>query len=261
MLAAPPPDRRRALVTATKDLQAAERCLADREAIASRRADQLAAAGPLAGLTRRSREQRRLLQDKLASDAGRAAAAKDSCNELARRTSHLRREQDVLHRFEAAEGWRRTTSHASGPGLTTTGPKSSPPVCKRTTLSPTGSTSSATLAPPRPRPGPTTGKGHGHTRRELDGGRGCTSRRFLVQQRPVHTGLGSSYQAPMALTLRRVRTSGGTHHRRGAPSMEDHNGRGAVGRRTSFGSQCFESRWNFVWEKTFGTGNGTEAKP
>ena len=43
-----------------------------------------------------------------------------------------------------------TTSHASGASWTTTGPRSSPPACKQTTLSPTGSTSSATLAPPRP---------------------------------------------------------------------------------------------------------------
>ena len=107
VLAARPPDRREALVAATKDLQAAESCLADREATASRTADQLAAIGALAGLTRRGREQRRWLQDKLASDAGRAAAAKDNCDELARRTSRLRREQDVFDRFEAAEGWRR----------------------------------------------------------------------------------------------------------------------------------------------------------
>ena len=63
--------------------------------------------GALAGLTRRGKEQRRLLQDKLASDAGRAAAAKDNCKGLARRTSQLRRDQDTFDRFEAANGWRR----------------------------------------------------------------------------------------------------------------------------------------------------------
>ena len=107
VLAARPPDSREALVAAAKDLRAAESCLADRETCASHTADQLAAMGALAGLTRRGREQRRLLQDKLASDAGSAAAAKDNCNELARRTSRLRREQDTFDRFEAAEGWRR----------------------------------------------------------------------------------------------------------------------------------------------------------
>ena len=106
VLAARPADRRQALVAATKDLQAAENCLADTEACASHTAGQLAAMGALAGLTRRGREQRRLLQDKLASAAGRAAAAKDNCNELARHTSRLRREQDIFDRFEAAEGWR-----------------------------------------------------------------------------------------------------------------------------------------------------------
>ena len=107
VLAARSPDRREALVAAAKDLQAAESCLADREACASHTADQLAAMGALAGLTRRGREQRRLLQDKLAFDAGGAAAAKDNCKGLARRTSQLRREQDTLDRFEAANGWRR----------------------------------------------------------------------------------------------------------------------------------------------------------
>ena len=150
VLAARPPDRRQVIVAATKDLQAAESRLADREATASHTAGQLAAVGALAGLTRRGREQRRWLQNKLASEAERAAVAKDSCNELASRTSHLRREQDVLHRFEAAEGWRREDISRLRAGLTTTGPKSSPPACKQTTLSHTGSTNSATLAPPRP---------------------------------------------------------------------------------------------------------------
>ena len=150
VLATRPADRREALVTATKDLQAAENCLADREATTSHTAGQLAAVGALAGLTRRGREQRRWLQDKLASEAERAAVAKDNCNELARRTSHLRREQDVLDRFEAAEGWRREDISRLRAGLTTTGPRWSPPACKQTTLSPTGSTGSATLAPPRP---------------------------------------------------------------------------------------------------------------
>ncbi len=97
----------RALVAAAKDLQAGESRLADKEGFASRTADQLAAVGALAGLTRRGREQRRWLQDRLASDAGCAAAAKDNCDGLANRTSRLRREQDALDRFEVANGWRR----------------------------------------------------------------------------------------------------------------------------------------------------------
>ena len=107
VLAARPPDRRAALGAATKDLHAAEGRLANMNSVASDTADRLAAVGALAGLTRRGREQRRWVQDKLASDAGRAAAAKDNCDELARRTSGLRREQDTFVRFEAAEGWRR----------------------------------------------------------------------------------------------------------------------------------------------------------
>jgi hypothetical protein len=92
---------------ATRDLQAAESWLANIDAVASHTARQLAAVGALAGLTRRGREQRRLLQDRLASDAGRATAAKDNCTQLACRASHLRREQDLFDRFESAEGWRR----------------------------------------------------------------------------------------------------------------------------------------------------------
>ena len=107
VLAAQPPDRREALVAAAKDLQVAESGLAGAEATASGTAEQLAAVGSLAGLTRRGREQRRWLQDKLASAAGRAASAQENCDELVRRTSRLRREQDVFDRFEAAEGWRR----------------------------------------------------------------------------------------------------------------------------------------------------------
>ncbi len=107
MLTARPSDRREALVAATKDLQAAESWLADMDAVASHTAGQLAAVGALAGLTRRGREQRRLLQDRLASDVERAAAAKDNFKGLAGRTSRFRGEQDVFDRFEAAEGWRR----------------------------------------------------------------------------------------------------------------------------------------------------------
>ena len=45
VLAARPPDRREALAAATKELQAAESCLADMEATASHTAEQLAAVG------------------------------------------------------------------------------------------------------------------------------------------------------------------------------------------------------------------------
>ncbi|HTT92158.1 MAG TPA: hypothetical protein VMF65_21565, partial [Acidimicrobiales bacterium] len=107
VLTAQPPDHRQALVAATKEIQAAESCLADRQAIASRSADQLVAVGSLARLTRQGRQQRRWLQARLASDAERAAAAKDNCDGLAHRTSRLRREQDTFDRFEAANGWRR----------------------------------------------------------------------------------------------------------------------------------------------------------
>ena len=107
VLAARPPDRREALAAATKDLQAAESWLADMEAAASRTAEQLAAIGPLAGLTRRGRERRRWMQDKLAADTERAVAARDNCNEVASRVYQSAPRADVFDRFEAAEGWRQ----------------------------------------------------------------------------------------------------------------------------------------------------------
>jgi conjugative relaxase-like TrwC/TraI family protein len=107
VLATRPPDRRQALVAAAKELQEAETWLANMDAVASETARQLAAMGPFAGLSRRGRDQRRLVQDKLATGTGHVAAARDRRDELAGRLERLRHEQEAVERFEAAEGWRR----------------------------------------------------------------------------------------------------------------------------------------------------------
>ena len=58
-------------------------------------------------MSRRGRDQRRSLEDKLAGDTENAAAARNVYTEAAGRVAQLRRDQDALERFEAAEGWRR----------------------------------------------------------------------------------------------------------------------------------------------------------
>jgi hypothetical protein len=63
--------------------------------------------GQFAGLSRRGREQRRVLQDRLAADGERAREAMETRDELAGRVERLRREQEAFERFEAAEEWRR----------------------------------------------------------------------------------------------------------------------------------------------------------
>lgn len=107
VLATRPPDRQEALVAAAKALQAAESWLANMDAVASETARQLEAIGLVAGLSRRGREQRRVLQDKLAADGERAGAAKETRDDLTGRAERLRHEQVALEHFEAAERWRR----------------------------------------------------------------------------------------------------------------------------------------------------------
>jgi hypothetical protein len=77
------------------------------DAIARHTARQLDQLGALAGLSRRGRDRRRILEDKLAGDSENAAAARNIYTGMAERVAQLRRGQDALERFEAAEGWRR----------------------------------------------------------------------------------------------------------------------------------------------------------
>ena len=61
----------------------------------------------MAGLSRRGREQRQLLHDRLEGDRRRATVARDRYEEVAARVERLRQDQDAFERFETAEGWRR----------------------------------------------------------------------------------------------------------------------------------------------------------
>ena len=107
VLAARPPDRQAVLAAAATDLEGAESRLANLDAVASDTARQLEDMGPLAGLTRRGREQRRLLQDKLSADKERAGAARDQRDEVAHWVGQVRHQEKAWARFEAAEGWRQ----------------------------------------------------------------------------------------------------------------------------------------------------------
>ncbi|HTW10614.1 MAG TPA: MobF family relaxase [Acidimicrobiales bacterium] len=107
VLATRPADRRQALVAAAQELQAAESWLANMDAVASQTARQLRDMGPFAGLSRRGRDHRRLVQEKLAIATEQSSAARDRRHETAGRVERLRHEQEALEQFEAAEGWRR----------------------------------------------------------------------------------------------------------------------------------------------------------
>ncbi|MGP8221736.1 MAG: MobF family relaxase [Acidimicrobiales bacterium] len=102
-----PPDRKDALAAATEDLRSARSQLALVETSAARSAAELEAFGVLSGLSRRGREQRQLVTDRLQSDRRRAAATQDRYDEVAVRVERLHDEQEALRRFESAEGWRR----------------------------------------------------------------------------------------------------------------------------------------------------------
>jgi conjugative relaxase-like TrwC/TraI family protein len=107
VLSSRPPDREDDLASAADELDLARRQLADLEAVAARNATDLDAIGTFVGLSRRGRDQRRRLVERLDADARRAAAARDRYEQLAARIEQLRHEQDAYRRFETAEGWRR----------------------------------------------------------------------------------------------------------------------------------------------------------
>jgi conjugative relaxase-like TrwC/TraI family protein len=107
VLAGRPPDCQKALATAVADAERAQASLSNMDAIAGHTSRQLDDLGALAGLSRRGREQRRTLEDKLAGDTQNAAAARNFYTDVAERAAQLRRGQEAFQRFEAAEGWRR----------------------------------------------------------------------------------------------------------------------------------------------------------
>ena len=102
-----PPTPTRPWPPRAKELAPAEAWLANMDAVAAYSASQLDSYGTLAGLSRRGRQERRDLQDKLTVDRQQAQDAKDRRDEIAGRVAALQRDTDDLERFERAEGWRR----------------------------------------------------------------------------------------------------------------------------------------------------------
>ena len=107
VLAARPVDRHGALAAAVDEERVAGRRVVDLDAAAGRSAAELDGLGPLAGLSRQRREQRRVLHDQLERDQQQAAAARDRHTEIADQLDGLRQAQESFRRFETVEGWRR----------------------------------------------------------------------------------------------------------------------------------------------------------
>jgi hypothetical protein len=107
VLARRPADPDEALTAALKQLQTAEGWSANMDAVATYTASQLEAHGARAGLSRRGRQERRDLQEKLAADRQRTQAAWDRRDEIAAWVAALQRDKGAFERFEKAEGWRR----------------------------------------------------------------------------------------------------------------------------------------------------------
>jgi hypothetical protein len=107
VLAGRPADPHEALTTALKELKPAEAWLANMDAIAACTVSQLEDHGAFAGLSRRGRQERRDLQEKLTIDRQRTQEAGDRRDDIAARVAALQRDQGAFERFEKAEGWRR----------------------------------------------------------------------------------------------------------------------------------------------------------
>jgi conjugative relaxase-like TrwC/TraI family protein len=107
VLAGQPDDPHQALAEAIKQLQPAETWLANMDAVAAYTASQLESHGAFAGLSRRGRQERRDLQEKLTVDRTRAHDARQKRDEAADRIAALERHQGAFERFEKLEGWRR----------------------------------------------------------------------------------------------------------------------------------------------------------
>ncbi len=102
VLARRPADTHEALAAARTELAPAEALLANMDAVAAYSASQLDSYGTLAGLSRRGRQERRDLQDKLTVERQQARDAKDRRDEIVGRVAALRRDTDDLERFERA---------------------------------------------------------------------------------------------------------------------------------------------------------------
>ena len=106
VLAGRPADPREELAAALGQLRPAQSWLEATETLAVGAARRLDDFGALSGLSRRGREQRRQLEERLAADRQQAAAAREARDDIASRVQALRRDQIALERFDKTEGWR-----------------------------------------------------------------------------------------------------------------------------------------------------------
>ncbi len=107
VLAGRPADPSEELAAAIEQLRPAQSRLEAMETLAAGAARQLDDLGAFSGLSRRGREQRRHLGERLAADREQAAAARQARDDIASRVHALRRDQIAFDRFEKAEGWRQ----------------------------------------------------------------------------------------------------------------------------------------------------------
>ena len=77
------------------------------ETLAAGAARQLDDLGAFSGLSRRGRDQRRHLEDRLAADRQQAAAARQARDDIASRVQALQRDQIAFDRFEKTDRWRQ----------------------------------------------------------------------------------------------------------------------------------------------------------
>ena len=94
------------LAAAIEQLRPAESWLEAMETLAAGAARQLDDLGAFSGFSRRGRDQRRHLEDRLAADRHQAAAARQARDDIASRVQALQRDQIAFDRFEKTHRWR-----------------------------------------------------------------------------------------------------------------------------------------------------------
>jgi conjugative relaxase-like TrwC/TraI family protein len=107
VLAGRPSDPSGTLADALKEMAKAEAWLAHAATVADHSARRLDGHGALAGLSRRSRSERRDLAESFALDRQRANEAEEARDDVAARVAALQQDRDLVEKFDRAEGWRR----------------------------------------------------------------------------------------------------------------------------------------------------------
>ena len=107
VLAGRPADPNEELAAAIEQLRPAQSWLEAMEALAAGAARQLDDLRAFSGLSRRGREHRGHLEERLAADRQQAAAARQAHDDIASCVQALQRDQIAFDRFEQTEGWRR----------------------------------------------------------------------------------------------------------------------------------------------------------